>query len=217
MGFLTLGDFQDELATMLSVKGEGPPRGNRRLDRYINMGYLELTGTMDFNALFKIQTIATVADTKTYTLATSLQSVRAVIDTTNTYNLRRVTIENFFRLDPSNTGQPQRWARAAGLLYLWPVPDAVYSIDVMHNVEPTVLVADGDKTVLNSVWDQAILLFAGKAASMVDGDGDKVELFLSLARTYVQSRISDAEADHASQSVGVTVALDEDILTQQEF
>ena len=216
MGLLTLSDFQDELVGMIGSVGPGAKRGSKRLTRYINMGYSELTSTMEFKELFAIQTIPTVADTKTYTHATNMQSVRGVIDTTNKVNLRRVSIENFFRLDPGTTGQPSRWAREGGLLYLWAVPDAVYSIDIPHQVEPTALATPISKTVLNNVWDQAVLLFAAAAAATINADQERAELFLARARGYVGSRISDPAADANAPSMGITVAMTEEQLLDQE-
>ena len=209
MGFLTLKGYQEELVAMIGQGAPGFKRGNKRLTRYINMGYFELTGTQEFKELFAIETIPTIIDAKTYPHAVGIQSVRGVIDTTNLFDLRRLNIENFFKLDPATSGKPERWAREGGLIYLWPVPDAVYSMDILHQKEPTALVADIDKTVLNSIWDQAVLLFAAKAAAMIDNDSDKVNMYLGLARNYVGSRITDQAADAHAQGQGTDVAWDE--------
>ena len=215
MGFLTLGDFQDELASMIGQDGPGFKRNSTRLTRYINMGYFELTGTQEFKELFAIQTISTVADTKSYTHATTVQSIRGVIDTTNKRSLRRTSIENYFRYDPDVTGQPEIWAREGGLLYVWPVPDAIYSLDILHQAIPAVLSVDTGQTVLNSIWDQAILLLAAKSATMIAGDIEKTEAYLQLARGYIGSRISDQGADANSQAQGVDVAWHLEDLTEQ--
>jgi len=216
MGFMTLSELQDELVDMIGARGPGEGRGSKRLNRLINLGYFELAGAFDFEDLFTLTTIPTVADDKDYTLPTDVISVRSVVDVTNTTNLRRLPIENFLRLDPASTGKPTRWARAGGLLYLWEVPDAVYSIEVGYNKEPVRLSAGADVSVLPGAFDQAILLFAAKFGAMVDGDAQKADMYLSAARLYVNTRIKDSGADFASQSVGVTVATSEEQLTDLE-
>lgn len=215
MGFLTLEAFHDELATMIGESGPGKKRNSTRLTRYINMGYFELTGTQEFKELFAIQTIPTIVDTKTYVHAVTIQSVRGVIDTTNKKSLRRITIENFHRYDAEVTGQPEVWAREGGSLYIWPIPDAVYSIDVLYQMVPTVLAALADQTVMNSIWDQAVLLLAAKSALMIAGDQEKVQAYLELARMYIGSRVSDQGADANSQAQGIDVAQSEADLTEQ--
>jgi hypothetical protein len=215
MGFLTLGDFQDELAMMIGEDGPGKKRSSKRLTRYINMGYFELTGTQEFKELFAIETIPTVVDAKTYTHAVSIQSVRGVVDTTNKKSLRRTTIENFHRYDVEVTGQPEIWAREGGLIYVWPVPDAVYSLNILHQRIPIVLGALTDSTVLNSIWDQAILLLAAKSALIIKGDVEKTGAYLELARNYIGSRISDQGADANAHAQGVDVAWTESDITEQ--
>ena len=215
MGFLTLEDFQDELASMIGEDGPGRKRSSNRLTRYVNMGYFELTGTQEFKELFAIETIPTIADNKTYIHDTGIQSVRGVIDTTNKKSLRRTTIENFHRYDVEVTGQPEIWARESGLIYVWPIPDAVYSLDILHQLIPTVLAALTDSTVLNSIWDQAVLLLAAKSALMIKGDVEKTGAYLELARSYIGSRVSDQGADANAQSQGVDVAWSEADLTEQ--
>lgn len=214
MGLFTLEDFHDELAVMMDESAPRTKPSSRRMTRYVNMGYNELTSTQEFKALFAIQTIPTVVDDRDYTINTDIQSVRGVIDTTNKYRLLRISTENYFLLDPDVTGQPTRWTRENGLLWVHPVPDAVYSLDVLHQQEPTPLAVATDVTVLRNVWDQAVLLLAAKAAATSQGDTEKVELFLGLARNYIGSRMGDQGADGNSPSVGTDVAWDEGDLTE---
>jgi len=216
MGLLTLIDFQDELAHMLPAIGPSTKRGTKRLSRIINMGYFELARNVEFHDLISTQTINTVDGTRTYAEATALQRVKSVIDETNTTNLRRVSLENILRMDPANKGIPERWARGGGNFYLDPVPDAVYVIKVYHSISPTVLAVDTDTTVLDSVWDQAILLLAAKIGSTIDRDLEAAAGFLNVARTYISTLPKDDELDHSSQSVGVTVAWNEHQLTDLE-
>lgn len=216
MGFMTLSELQDELVDMIGPRGPGEERGTKRLTRLINLGYFELIGANDFEDLFVFQTIPTAADDKDYTLNTDVISVRSVVDVTNSVTVRRLAIENFLRLDPTTTGPPERWARAGGLLYLWPTPDAVYSIEVGYNKEPTRLSAGTNTTVLPGAFDQAILLFAAKLGTLSDGDVEKSNAFLSAARLYVSTRIRDSGADFASPTVGITVASSEEQLRDLE-
>ena len=215
MGFLTLQDFHDELSAMIGERAPGFKRNSKRLTRYINMGYFELTWTQEFKELFAIETIPTVVDSKTYIHSNAIQSVRGVRDTTNKKSLRRTTIENFHRYDVEVTGQPEIWAREGGLLYVWPIPDAIYSLEVLHQQLPTVLATLTDQTVLNSIWDQAVLLLGAKSALMIKGDVEKTGAYLELARNYIGSRVSDQGADANAQAQGVDVAWSEADLTEQ--
>ena len=211
---MTLAELQDELVDASGAVGPGEGRGKTRLTRMINFGYIELASTVDFKDLFTFETISTVADDKDYTHATDMLSVRSVVDSTNTTNILRISIENYLSLDPATTGKPEKWARAGGLLYLWPVPDAIYSIVIGYNKEPTRLSADTDKTVLPGAYDQAVVLLAAKASALISGDADRAGMFLDAARLYIGSRIDDAAADFSARSQGVTIATSEEDLTE---
>lgn len=68
----------------------------------------------------------------------------------------------------------------AGIMYakvqLWPLPDAVYPINVQYYKDPWRLVGDGDISELGSDFDEAIILLSSakiKYDSSMNEDGDK--------------------------------------------
>lgn len=215
MGVLTLQQFQDELSDMLAIAGAGRKLGTERLTRYLNMGQQELANSVEFESLVASDIISTVKDDKDYTLDTSIDQVRQVIDVTNETILSRVPYEEYLRHDRTDTGQPEIWARAGGLLYLWPVPDAVYSIEVWFQSVPTALAAAIDTTQFLGVWDQAVLLLAGKVGASLNNLPEKAQIFLQEARLYIGSRTADAAADRVSQNMGIQVAWDRSDLINQ--
>lgn len=215
MGVLTLEQLQDELSEMLGPRGDGQKLGSERLARYVNMAQQELSNSIEFESLIKSDDIATVANDKDYTLATDIDKVWQVLDTDNMVVLSRVPYENYLRYDITDTGQPEIWARAGGLLYLWPTPDSVINIEVWYQSTPTALVADTDVSAFLGVWDQAILLLAGKIGATMNNMPDRAALFLQEARLFIGSRTSDAEADSISEHLGMTVASSFQDITDQ--
>lgn len=133
----------------------------------VNDAMIKVQNAHNWSMLQTTTTINTVASTATYELANSNEhtQIHTVINTSNKYQLQDAN-RSWVDLQQSlssSEGPPNYWAvasQASGdddlTIQLWPTPDAVYNIDVLHNVKQDRLAADA--TVLLVPDDPVIQL-----------------------------------------------------------
>ena len=93
---------------------------------------------------------------------------REIYDSTNTRRLDWIPLSEYVnktdRADTSAEGQPQKWTRMGSYYYLWPTPDATYSLLVYYKKRPTALSGASDVTAIGKEWDDIILELATSIA-----------------------------------------------------
>lgn len=202
MGLMTLADFEDDLNFSL---GERMQQDNSRLDRWINQGYVELCSRVEFDVLKDRETKATVAEQDYVSLVATYTSIISLADLTNKRRLRYTALRNFHSLDPEVQGNPKLWSMLGLKLLLWPVPDGVFDISALFFKEPTILSAQDSVTVLPSVWDHGILLFAEKNAWLALRETANATLAYQAAQNYVAETQKEMDLNMGRPSVGLEV------------
>ncbi len=95
---------------------------------------------------------------------TDLLVTRELYDTTNNRRLDWIPWSEYIkktdRTDTSAEGKPLKWTRAGSYYYLYPTPDASYTIYSYYKKRPAALSAAGDTTVIGKEWDDIILEIA---------------------------------------------------------
>jgi len=156
MGLLTLADFRIELQSALGDRGID----NTRLDQWINFGYLDLVGSVDFATLDSNSSVNTVNATQTVAVASNAAIIKFIKDTTSDNLLAWLPTIELFRRNITPTAQPTHWTREGDLIYLHPVPNGVFALSQFIKTPPTVLSAAGDLTVFIATWDDAVFTLA---------------------------------------------------------
>lgn len=191
MGAIVLSDFRDDVQAALGERNLLPAA----LNRYVNYGYQELTGAIKFEELEADENIVTVASQAEITPLNSFLTVRFVKDLTNDNLLQWVPKAEYYRRSSSLTGVPEVWTRHAGDVLLHPLPSGVFSIFIAEKIEPTLLSADADVTVIPSAWDQAVFLLSVHYGLLGLGEEQRASVWLSRAVAYAQSRLTEEDLD----------------------
>lgn len=163
MGYLALSDFRTDVGDALGNLGID----TARVDRYVNLGYLELCSMVLFEHLHSIETVSTANQTVSAALPAGTMVVKSVRHQAGDQKkLKKLPFAEYQRRPlvdavPSPIyGRPTFWSRRGSLLYFYETPDGVYATDVSVYKAPALLAAPGDVTVLNAVWDKAVFELA---------------------------------------------------------
>lgn len=208
MGALTLANLRSELLFDLRNRTDtADPLGvsTTRQNLWVNAGYLHLTHPSVFRhrELQSTVTIALVSGTQAYTFTpvggvtvTALRYVTHVEAASDDFTVGRTKLfprdEQWFQ-DRSRftSGAPRDFIVRGSQLLVNPIPSAGETGQVLVcgvRREPTLLTADGDTTVLSSLWDEIVLLAARWRAELHLGYRDLAEAtkvdFTSLVNEY---------------------------------
>jgi len=187
MGTLTFG----EMKTYVALQFGNNDAWSTPVDYYgvwVNRAYIRLTtqdtlfglpGKLFFPKLEISATAVTVDGTATIAQPTRTLLIRDVYDRTNNRRLTNITPRTYIdytdRADTSKEGQPTEWMRQNNLIYLYPTPDAVYTMNIWYRQIPAVLSSDSSTTVIGSEWDTSIVSFAAYIGKMWTMDYEKAE------------------------------------------
>ena len=150
-----------------------------RIKRYINWSQQDVCARLDTgDFLYKASTIATVAATKLYSLASDAEKVMDITISGAKWLLDHVTREDLDNLDPARTatGTPYYWTEAgrdaSGYLQieLYPVPDAIVTLGYNYRKASTDLSNDSDKSIIPAKYHK--VLYLGALAQCYDYDQD---------------------------------------------
>jgi hypothetical protein len=90
--------------------------------------------------------------------------VREIFDGTNEVRLDWISWPDYIgktdRADTSAESTPSYWSRSGSSLYLYPTPDAAYSLTIHYKKRVTDLSGASDVTVIGKEWDDVILEMA---------------------------------------------------------
>lgn len=129
------------------------------LTSFVNAANNKFSSERDWPWLEAIASITTADGTETYALPSEyLRTQQMEYDTDNVLSEARSISEVLARDDES--GIPQVYAIHGNLVYLAPVPDAVYTIRHFHISSPTILAADGDTPEAPAMFHEAIAEYA---------------------------------------------------------
>lgn len=190
MGALDLSDFRGELDLIFgdrSITNE-----ETIFNRWINFGYLEITGALDFEELEEHDdTITTSASDDEYGAPTDALAIKLIKDLTNDQTLEWVSKPDLFRRPVGGEGEPLYWTRHKGDIYLRPTPDGAYNLRIFYKKSPTLLSGNGDQTVLQDMWDQAIVYFSASHGFMMLGEEQRGVAWYNRGVRYSQSRMTE--------------------------
>ena len=166
---------------------------------WVNRAYNHLT-TMDrffgvrrdfyFPQLETSSTASTVDGTAYVSVPTDCLIIREIYDTTNNRKFVNIPHSEYVgytsRADTTAEGKPTSWVRQGTYIYLYPTPDAAYTLRIYYRKIPTVLSADGAVTAIGDEWDDIVVQLAVYYGKSWTGDYEGAK----MAREDVNDRIA---------------------------
>lgn len=198
---LSITNYRSQLQAILGKRGYA----TAELDAWINMGYQDLAGVVDFPELEETSTVNTAGNTQSISAPPNVLVIQLLKDETSDVALQWLAKPELFRRKISPEGAPKYWTRQGDLIYLSPVPDGVYAIRVFFKQAPADLGTGSSSSVFPDVWDPVILQLAAHYALMGTGQEQRGAAFLSRAVTYIQSHIT--EDDLRGHEIGLDASI----------
>lgn len=155
---MTLADIQADLYQRLNYASTPAAAVVSRLLVFVNQRYRRLLSMPGMSRLRDANTtFVTAAGTAQYTLATSIQQIRAVYDATNQRRLTQRSLDWLRGVDPglistANTGEAwipvTETATHAWTIQVWPTPSSIVTYNVDYTAALTDLANPTDEPLL---------------------------------------------------------------------
>lgn len=201
MGLLTLANFRTDVQGALGDRGIS----SSKLDRWINFGYLDLAGAVEFEVLTNDENVNTVDAIQFITAPTNTLIIQFLKDTTSDNLLEWVPKSELFRRAITPKGQPLFWTRHKGLIYLHPVPDKAYTLFISTLEPPAALSSVSDVSLFPDTWDPAIFMLSVHHALLAIGEETRSSAWLARAITYIQSRMTEQDMQTDAAGLGASI------------
>jgi hypothetical protein len=184
MGDKTYATFQSDLTFYLGNRGDI----SAYVGGWINTAYRDLATrdmfwSMSLPSGFIFPQLATSASSNTtdgvayVAMPTDAFVLNTIHDATNDRKLESIPFKEYIekanRADTDSEGKPQHWTRRGTSIFLYPTPDATYSLTVYYRKVPAAMSGGTDVTVLGAEWDEPILKLAVIQSLMRLGEYDK--------------------------------------------
>lgn len=211
MGTKAFSEFQSDLKFELGQRTDL----DSYLDDWVNAAYIDFctrdkfwelkaSVTFDFPELHVIDDSRATADGTAYVITpTDCLYIEQVHDVTNDSILRNVTwreyVEYTGRATAASENKPKKWVRYGGRIYLYPTPDAVYSLDISYRKRPAKMINASDVTEIGTEWDEDILKLAVIQSLMRLKDFEKADIERKAWVTSIASRIGIYSRDERAR------------------
>ena len=201
-----LSDFHDDVQRAVGEKG----LTDAIMTRMINDAYLDVAGGIDHEELMAVDTSQpTVVGTEAYNVPSDASFVDAVVDVTSDYAMEFYMLRAFYRRRSTavgDRGEPKFYTRRGMFLLLSPVPDAIYTLNIIYRDIPTLLSADADESVLDELWEPAIFFLAVANTFMSYGDESRAAVWTQRAVAYLQTKGAKTESLVAALMKGLNTS-----------
>lgn len=132
------------------------------LDKCLNLAHRNIATVYPNLSSREVAATMTLVDVATYPLPTDVFALRAIWDASNNRKLVKRGerwAANQRWLD-APLGRPTDYVRYTNIVQVWPVPDAVYQLDIYYQQNIADMVADTDIPVLGVPWHDGLVLKA---------------------------------------------------------
>ena len=104
----------------------------------------------------------TVRGVATIAVPSDCVYVRHIWDSTSDAKLDRIRFYNYVKSTgrANATSRPTQWVRDGNSIYLYPTPDAAYTLYVYYRKRPDPMVGDIDTTEIGDEWDEPITMLS---------------------------------------------------------
>ena len=207
MGNSTLLEFRARLQSRLGDRD----LSEALLNRAVNDGYFDLTGSTDFEELHKTSTVSLSEGEVDVLLPTDLQWLRGVFNDTDKKALVEVDEDYFWTLeDDDDGGEPKYYCRLGAGIRFWPALDDTYVLRINYNKFPDRLSSDSDTTELKPTWDRALDMMATYHALLELGEETRAADWLNKCGFYISTRMQNSDVNRGTHlGVRVVTTMDE--------
>jgi hypothetical protein len=202
VGLETLGGFRDGLNLALGEKRQG----NERLDQWINDGVIELFGELDIQGRRQGATADTIADQRTYDVPLDLLAMLSLRINEVNKRLIKTSIENFESFDITTTGTPTHYQRAGAFISLFPLPDAIQTMQMFFIKEPPALSGVGDTSGLPSMYDRVIHLISLRNALIDLEENERATFTFQIAENKLRKLPTEEWLESQNPQEGIAIA-----------
>lgn len=203
MGISTLENFRDDVASAMQRSVQQCT--SQRIDGWVNRALQEFGYALKFRELEGIQALPTVVGTASYAPAADwrmwhelgIQMFNAAGDNLGKIlpETREIYLQHIDTLDVSQRTQPGWYHQYGALLFLRPIPDAIYSLQAHYWKKLTPLAAKGDVSPFRDEWDEAVMLGALYRGFRHFGEFEKWQITRNEYLAYVRSRASEEDIE----------------------
>lgn len=173
---LSLQELRDEVREITGLDEDDLP--NPRLDKYLNLAWWELVDKVDFKEKEGVSSFSTVAGQINYNLTT----IAADVDNVRRVTIQSSTLSDFTPLDKTDyrniednlstqtysRGLPEKYSRYNTQIYLYPIPDSVYTVRVLYQKTLEDIATAG--VPIPQVWHEFIYLGGAMRAARANNE-----------------------------------------------
>lgn len=129
---------------------------------FLNETYIEMLHRLKVQHFTKPGTLTTSAGIAAYAPASDASVDNLLPDSLRMENdqirLQEVSYTYSLEHGENASGRPEHFYRSGGQIYLYPIPDGVYTIDYQYQVKPQSLSGDSATTELPENWEKVLVL-----------------------------------------------------------
>jgi len=171
---------------------------------FLNETYVEMLQRLHSQRFIRQGSLNTANGTASYALAADAEINSLLTDSVVESASKLVLQEVDYSYPASHpgmaNGRPTCFYRSGDQLYLYPTPDAVYTIQYQYLVKPAALASDGDTTELPVEWEKILVL--GTQARLENFLGESGEDTYALYRDGLSQLKSRARLKPRSRMKG---------------
>ena len=149
-----------EMRDSLREKVGNPTIGDvtdTKLSEHLNTAYRDIAVKYRFHGVRRRCSFPTVIDIQKYVLPTDVGALFKVWDVTNKRPLVKIGHEQLPDNLSDTSGQPLQYLRSVDWIELYPIPDAVYTIEMWYKTQVADLASPADEPAIPLPWHVGIV------------------------------------------------------------
>lgn len=189
MGYILLSAYRTDVQEALGNKAIP----DATLDRYINLGYFDVVGSVNAEILNSESAIPTVVGQEYIPAPTNVKTIHHIRYSDRT--LAWTPWARLFREPMTPTGVPTRWYHFGNRIYLRPVPAGIYSLVTFIQKSAAKLTNVGDVSILPDEFDGPILSLAISWGFLFQNEERRAAYWMQLAIESLKAKIVPQDID----------------------
>lgn len=182
-------------------------QGNQAM-RAINQALQKIYSILKRNNLLEKEAVNSALSTTAnqdyvdITGITDLDDIQNIYDASNNINLKKIEFDEYRRMSPDpseTTGNPTHYAlRGTGRIYLYPRPDAVYTLNIFYMAFASNLTTGSSTTSLPSKLDYWLLAEARVFWQLIEDASDQSKLgsYRTVAQECREVALEDLSSEY---------------------
>lgn len=185
---VTLVELRTRVRSRIALPTDDELVTNSEIDRAINDALQAMAGDFDFPWLQKVTSFVTVAGTQAYALPADLARLQVAFSSSTTINGFVMQARNYaFTANMLSTqpGMPSDFCIIANQVYLTPIPDDIYTVNLLYTTTETALSADGDICLCPEAYSDMVVTYACFNLAIRLQDMNRFNMFAGLKKDWL--------------------------------